>query len=84
MIVRDLPWILGDPAQNFIHSARTIDQPLHGEEGIIAHLLVDEVPGFLLAMVQMRMGLVVWRGEVGDLRVCVVVLVGLVVGPVGI
>lgn len=84
MIVRDLPWILGDPAQNFIHGARAIDQSLHGEEGVIAHLLVDEVPGLLLAVVQMRMGLVVWRGKVGDLRVCVVVLVGLVVGPVGV
>lgn len=84
MIVRNLPWILRDPAENFIHGARAIDQPLHGEEGVVAHLLMDEVPGLLLAMVQMRMGLVVRRRKVGDLRVCVVVLVGLVMGPVGI
>lgn len=84
MIVRDLPWILRDPAKNFIHGARAINQPLHGEEGVVAHLLVDEVPRLLLAVVQMRMGLIMWRREMGDLRVRVVMLVGLVMCPVGV
>lgn len=45
---------------------------------------MDEVPGFLLAVVQMRMGLIMRSREVGDLRVRVVVLVGLEMWSVGI
>lgn len=83
--MRDLPRILRDPAEHFIHAARAIDQPLHGEEGVVAHLLVDKVPGLLLGVVQMSVRLVVRRRKVGDWRrVRVVVLVGLVMGPVGI
>lgn len=82
--MRDLPWVLSDPAEHLIHTARAVDQSFHGEERVVAHLLVNEVPGLLFAVVHVGVGLVVWRGEVGDLGVCMVVLVGLVVGSVGI
>lgn len=48
VVVGDLGGVLGDPAQNLLGVAGTLDQALHGEEGVIAHLLVDEVPRLLL------------------------------------
>lgn len=84
MVVRDLPRILSDPAEHLIHTARAVDQSLHGEEGVVAHLLMNEVPGLLFAVVHVGMGLVVWRGEVRDLGGGVVVLMRLVVGSVGV
>ena len=80
---RDLAGVLGDPSEHLVHAARAVDQPLHGEEGVIAHLLMNEVPGLLLAMVVMGVLLVVLRGQVRGLGVRVVVLLeGLVVRPV--
>lgn len=49
VVVGDLGRVLGDPAQNFVGTPRSFDQPLHCEECVVAHLLVDEVPRLLLA-----------------------------------
>lgn len=84
MVVRDLPWVLSDPAEHLVNAVRSVDQSLHGEEGVVAHLLMNEVPGLLLAVVHVGVWLVVWRREVRDLGVRVVVLMWLVVGSVGI
>lgn len=48
VVVGDLGRVLGDPAQNLVRLARALDQTLHGEERVVAHLLVDEVPRLLL------------------------------------
>lgn len=45
----DLGGVLSDPAQHLIRTPRALDQTLHGEERVVAHLLMDEVPGLLLA-----------------------------------
>lgn len=47
MVVGDLGRVLGDPAQHLLGVPRALDQALHGEKGVVAHFLVDEVPRLL-------------------------------------
>lgn len=48
MVVGDLGRVLSDPAQHLVCVPRALDQALHGEKGVIAHFLMDEVPRLLL------------------------------------
>lgn len=91
VVVGDFCGVLGDPAQHLVGTTRALDQPLHGEERVVTHLLVDKVPRLLLAgggpssrtsasiCVEGGMVLVVGRqkgwGQVVGLRVGVIVVV---------